>query len=97
MWLMLFFAFFCINLREQEIILSKGGLHMDQLIQKELQDIQSHMAASELYVKKCKLYETWAKDDELKRWMNEGAAVHQNQIQVLLNQLRLNNGKQQNH
>jgi hypothetical protein len=92
-----FYAFFCINLSEQGILPSKGGLHMDQLIQKELQDIQSHMAASELYVKKCNLYETWAKDDELKRWMNEGAEVHQNQIQVLLNQLRQNNGKPQNH
>ncbi len=66
---------------------------MDQLVQKELQDIQSHLEASELFIKKCKLYESRAQDDELKNWMNEGATVQQGQIQVLVNQLRQYDGK----
>lgn len=70
---------------------------MDQLIQKELQDIQSHLEDSELFIKKCKIYANQAKDDELKNWMNEGAAIHQGQIEVLVNQLRQFDGKKKNH
>jgi hypothetical protein len=70
---------------------------VDQLTQKELQDIQNHLETSELLVKKCKLYVNQAKDDELKNLMNEGAAVHQSQIQLLTDQLRHFDGKKHHH
>jgi hypothetical protein len=69
---------------------------VDQLTQKELQDIQSHLEVSELLIKKCEIYENQVKDDELKNWMSESAAVHQSQIQLLTDQLRHYDGKKHN-
>jgi hypothetical protein len=69
---------------------------VDQLTQKELQDIQSHLGVSELLIKKCEIYENQVKDDELKNWMSESAAVYQSQIQLLTDQLRHYDGKKHN-
>lgn len=41
---------FCIFLLTQEIIHSKGGNAMTQLVQKELQDIHAHLEMSEWLV-----------------------------------------------
>jgi arsenate reductase-like glutaredoxin family protein len=69
-------------------------LIMNQLTQKELQDIQSNLELSALQVKKCNIYANQVQDSELQKWMNDGVSTYQTHIQTLTQQLRQFNGKQ---
>jgi succinate dehydrogenase flavin-adding protein (antitoxin of CptAB toxin-antitoxin module) len=66
---------------------------MEQLTQMELMHIQSLMDMSSLSAKKCNIYQLQAQDDELKQIFNEAEQIHQNHLQILLDQLRQFNGK----
>jgi transcriptional regulator CtsR len=66
---------------------------MEQLTQMELMHIQSLMDMSALSAKKCNIYQLQAQDDELKQIFNEAEQIHQNHLQILLDQLRQFNGK----
>lgn len=69
---------------------------MEQLTQMELLQVQELIGMETLAAKKCKVYARETTDPQLKQLFDEGAALHQQQLNALVNQLRLHNGRPPN-